>query len=145
MRMVPQVCLVQLALRATRDLLEALVPPESPGMESQVQMERREREELQVAQVLQVQRVSKVLQVILVLLVQLAPLVLLVLWVQQVSQVSLVLLAPKVTQVQLALRDLGETREIWDHRDSQASRVIPAPLVLLELEEPLGLQVTKVM
>lgn len=35
-RMVPLVCLAQLALKATRDLVEPLVPLESPDMESQV-------------------------------------------------------------------------------------------------------------
>lgn len=73
----PQVCLAQLALKATRDLLEPLVPLESQDMESQVQMGIRERGDLQVPQVAQVQRVSKVQQDILVLLVQVAPLVLL--------------------------------------------------------------------
>ena len=73
----PQVCPVQLALKATRDLLEPPVPLESPDTESQVLMERRERGESQVAQVPQVLRESRVQQVILVLLVPLAPLVLL--------------------------------------------------------------------
>lgn len=77
MRMVPQVCLVQWAQKATKDLLEHKVPLESLDMENQVQMERREREELQEAQGLQVQRVNKVQPVILELLVQLAQLVLL--------------------------------------------------------------------
>lgn len=75
--MVPQVCPAQWVLRATRVLVVALVPLESPDMESQVLMERRERGDPQVPQVPLVQRVSKVQQVILVLLVQLAPLVLL--------------------------------------------------------------------
>ena len=75
--MVPQVCLAQLALKAIRDLLELLVPPEFLDMESQVQMERRERGELQVPQVQQALRVSKVIQVILVPLVLLVPWVLL--------------------------------------------------------------------
>lgn len=73
----PQVCLAQLALKAIRDLLELLVPPEFLDMESQVQMERRERGELQVPQVPQALRVSKVIQVILVPLALLVPWVLL--------------------------------------------------------------------
>lgn len=144
-RMAPQVSLAQLGLKATRVLLEPLVLLESPDMESQVQMERRERGELQVPQVPQVQRVSKVQQVTLVLLVQLALWVPLDLREQEVSLVSLVQVALKVTQAQLDLRDLRDTREIREHRDSQASRVIQAQLVLLDPEEPLELQVTRVM
>ncbi|KAK9534331.1 hypothetical protein VZT92_009401 [Zoarces viviparus] len=113
--MVPQVCLAQLALKATRDLLEPLVPLESQDMESQVQMGKRERGDLQVPQVAQVQRVKPAL------------------------------LALKVTQGQLDLRELRETREIREHRVSQASRVIQAQLVLLDPEVLLEPQVTKVM
>lgn len=96
---VPQVCLVQVALKATRDLLGQLVPLESPDMESQDLMERRERGDLQVSAGPQVPRVRKVQQDILVLLVPLDQLVPLDLRVQLVSQVSMALLAPKVTQV----------------------------------------------
>ncbi|GLD47935.1 collagen alpha-1(X) chain-like protein [Lates japonicus] len=139
--MAPQACLAKLALKATRDLLELLVPLESPDMESQVQMDRRERGELQVPLVLQVQRVSKVTQDILVQLVQLAPLVPLDLRVKQVPLVNLVPLAQKVTQVQLDLRDLRETREIRDHRVSKVNRVTQVQLVLLAPGEPLDPQV----
>ncbi|KAG7224089.1 hypothetical protein INR49_019824, partial [Caranx melampygus] len=144
-RTVLPVCPAQWAPKATRALLEPLVLLESPVMESQVQMERREREEPQVAQELQVQRVISVIQDILVLLVLPAQLVLLGLRVQQDSQVSLVLLAPKVTQVHLELRDLKETREIRDHRVSKENRVTQEQLVPLDPEEPLEPWVRQVL
>lgn len=58
---------------------------------------------------------------------------------------SLVLLALKVTQVQLGPRELRGTREIRGHRDSQESRVIQVQLVLLDPEEKLGPRVRKVI
>lgn len=55
------------------------------------------------------------------------------------------LLAPKVTQVQLDLRDLKDIREIRECRVSPVSRVIQVQLVPLDQEVPLVRQVTKVM